>query len=58
MDQYQIVIPLETPPGNYEISIGMYSLETLERLPIIDSSGTASQERRLQLNGPAIVAVE
>ncbi len=58
MDQYQLVIPVETPPGNYEISVVMYSLETLERLPIIDSSGNASQERRLQLNGPAIVAVE
>jgi hypothetical protein len=58
MDQYQIVIPVETPPGNYELYVGMYSLETLERLPIIDSLDTLWPDGRIQLKDLEIVTGE
>jgi hypothetical protein len=58
MDQYQIVIPVETPPGNYELYVGMYSLDTLERLPIIDSLDTLWPDGRIQLKDLEIVTGE
>jgi hypothetical protein len=57
-DQYQVVIPPETPPGTYEFSVGMYELETLKRIPITDSSGALIQNRSLKLPGPDIEIAE
>jgi 4-amino-4-deoxy-L-arabinose transferase-like glycosyltransferase len=40
IDPYCIDLPADLPPGEYRIVVGMYRLETLERLPVAgDTSG-------------------
>ena len=39
-------------PGHYEMAIGIYDPDTLERLPVVDQAGTALPEQKLVL--PAI----
>ena len=34
-DQYDLTIPLDAPPGGYQIELGMYAAGTRERLPVI-----------------------
>ena len=36
-DEYQIPIPLELPPGPFQIEVGMYDPATGERLPMYDT---------------------
>ncbi len=36
---YHLSIPPATPPGKYELEVGVYLLETGKRLPLVDSSG-------------------
>jgi mannosyltransferase len=38
-DRYSILVPAETPPGDYLLIVGMYDPETGQRLPIKDSRG-------------------
>ncbi len=40
IDPHQIPLSTDLPPGEYQIWVGMYQLETLERLPLVaDTSG-------------------
>jgi len=55
-DEYEIMIAEDAPPGNYQFAIGMYTWETLERLPVIGKDGIARPEDRLLLVGPQILA--
>jgi hypothetical protein len=34
-DQYDLTIPLDAPPGGYQIEVGLYMAGTGERLPVI-----------------------
>jgi hypothetical protein len=38
-DVFAVTIPQDAPPGEYELRIGFYRLETLTRLPALDASG-------------------
>ncbi|MEA3346020.1 MAG: hypothetical protein U9Q78_07250 [Chloroflexota bacterium] len=38
-DRYEWLIPDDTPPGEYPIEVGMYLLDTMERLPVFDEAG-------------------
>lgn len=38
---YHLSIPPGTPPGQYELEVGAYSIETGERLPLLDAEGAA-----------------
>ncbi len=38
-DGYAILVPEETPAGRYHVRIGLYRLETGERLPVFDKHG-------------------
>ena len=38
-DPYQLAIPSDLPPGEYELLAGMYLLSTGERLPLLSSDG-------------------
>jgi len=38
-DEYRIPIPLELPPGPFQIEVGMYDPATGERLPMYDAEG-------------------
>jgi hypothetical protein len=46
-DNYGLLILPGTPPGDYCIEVGMYSLETGQRLPISDASGKSVGDRLL-----------
>jgi len=44
-DQYDILISPEAPPGEHQIEVGMYLVETGERLPVLlDDEAVQSDE--------------
>ena len=46
-DQYDLTIPLDVPPGEYQIEVGMYVAGTGERLPILNVDGQVEENRVL-----------
>lgn len=46
-DVFNIVAPDDLAPGQYELSVGMYDSETIERLPIIDTKGNRLEGDRI-----------
>lgn len=44
-DNHGIPIPPGTPPGKYEIEIGMYDMTTGQRLTVFDAAGAATGDR-------------
>jgi len=46
-DPYEIVISPDTPSGDYRLEVGMYLLETGERLPVTDGTGSPLGNRIL-----------
>jgi hypothetical protein len=56
VDTYSLVVPVDAEPGAYRLAVGMYSLETMERLPVTTQDGTSPPERSLLLEGPRIVS--
>ena len=54
-DQYEITIDPDAPPGDSHFAVGMYILETLERLPIVTDVGQDVPERSLLLPGPRVL---
>ncbi|HID62778.1 MAG TPA: hypothetical protein EYP49_08600 [Anaerolineae bacterium] len=54
-DQYDIPISPDAPPGEYQIEVGMYLVETGERLPVLDEAGQVQDNRvvlgRIQVVG-------
>ncbi len=48
-DRYGLLIPQDTPPGDYLIEVGMYDPATLARLPVRDESGVRVAEDRVVL---------
>ena len=36
-DEHELLLPVDMPEGEYELRVGMYILETMERLMVIDS---------------------
>ena len=55
-DEIDVLIADDAPPGDYELSIGFYLLETLTRLPATDAAGLSFPEdavplRRLRVEG-------
>jgi hypothetical protein len=47
VDGYDILIQPDTPPGQYFIEIGMYQLETMQRLPVVNQEGQIVDDRVL-----------
>jgi hypothetical protein len=43
-DPYELVIPMRASPGTYWIKVGMYSQDTMKRLPVVEP-GKARTER-------------
>lgn len=48
-DSRPLTIPPDLPPGPYQIKIGLYLLETGERLPVWDQAGVEQPERSIPL---------
>jgi hypothetical protein len=46
-DQYDVGISPDTPPGQYQIEVGMYLAETGERLPILAEDGSVQGDKVL-----------
>lgn len=42
-DEHEFTLPPDIPSGGYEIRVGMYSLDTLRRLPVFDDQGNRQQ---------------
>ena len=38
-DHYEITLPAGLPAGSYQVRVGMYALDTLARLLVVDASG-------------------
>ena len=47
VDPYLMTLDPNTPPGVYNLEVGLYLSATLERLRLITSDGTLSQDRLL-----------
>ena len=55
------LIPLslgEVPPGTYQVAIGVYAPETMERLPAVDGDGHLQPDGRFVLPGETIQVEE
>ena len=39
-DEDELILPEDIPTGEYQIAVGMYLLETMQRLPIFDENGS------------------
>ena len=46
-DQYDLGISPDTPPGQYQIEVGMYLAETGERLPVLAEDGSVRGDKVL-----------
>jgi hypothetical protein len=40
-DSYVVTLEPDAPPGQYQVAIGWYLLETMQRLPVLDAEGNA-----------------
>ncbi len=49
-DQYDLRVSPDTPPGQYQLEVGMYLAETGERLPVLAEDGSV-QEDKILLTG-------
>jgi len=47
VDRYAITVQPDAPPGLYRIEVGMYLLETGQRLPVFDAQGQPMPESRV-----------
>ena len=54
-DTYELFVDPRASSGTYDFSVGMYILETLERQPIVTSTGKELPERSLQFPGPRVL---
>jgi len=45
VDRYEIATSPEIPPGEYSIEIGLYELDSGERLPVLDAMGLPQDSR-------------
>jgi mannosyltransferase len=46
-EEYPLVVSPETPPGRYQIEVGLYLPATMERLPVLDENGQPVENRVL-----------
>jgi len=51
VDEYQIPVAPDAPPGDYELAVGMYDWATDERLPAFDAAGHQLPENRTLITG-------
>ena len=53
-DSYELFVPVDTVDGSLSFAIGMYTLATLERLPLQTELDLTIQDNRLLLPGPIV----
>jgi hypothetical protein len=57
-DSYEIFLGDDLSPGEYELSVGMYAPESMERLPAYDASGERLPEDRILLGSLLVQALD
>jgi hypothetical protein len=57
-DVYGLQIDEALPPGDYELSVGMYDTKTIERLPVYDPAGNLVPEAGVVLGTIRVTADE
>ncbi len=57
-DSYVINISDDAPPGQYELSIGMYDPKSMKRLPVYTSTGERLPNARIVLGQIAVQAID
>jgi 4-amino-4-deoxy-L-arabinose transferase-like glycosyltransferase len=50
IDEYEIAVDAAAPAGEYQIEVGMYDLETMQRLPAFDEQGNPLPSDRILLS--------
>jgi hypothetical protein len=48
-DERGLTLPVDIPAGTYEIRVGMYSLDTMQRLPAVDEQGNRQRDDAIPL---------
>jgi hypothetical protein len=46
-DPYAVTLPADAPPGEYTVHIGLYLLDTLERLPVLNADSQPMDDKTL-----------
>jgi hypothetical protein len=57
-DVYTLTVDPQAPPGEYNFAVGMYTLESLQRLQLTTPDGVSNADNRLLLKGPDIIHPE
>ena len=57
-DAHPIDLPADLAPGTYQVSVGLYLLETGERLPVRDAGGVDQPDRSLPLTTVTVNGVQ
>jgi len=57
-DSYDFIVDESATAGEYNFAVGMYQLQTLERLPVFADQDIPPSEGRLLLPGPTILTAE
>jgi hypothetical protein len=52
-DRYLLYLDPDAPPGRYQVAVGWYLLETMQRLPVLDAEGRVVDDKLL-LPGPTV----
>jgi len=55
-DSYEIFLDGDLAPGEYQLSVGMYDLETMERLAVYDEGGERLPQDRVMLHSLRVQA--
>jgi hypothetical protein len=55
-DEHGLTLPVDIPAGAYEIRVGMYLLDTMQRLPAVDDQGHPQRDDAIVLTEVAIAA--
>jgi hypothetical protein len=53
-DTHRLDLPPDLAPGTYQVNVGLYLLETGERLPVMDAAGVELPDRTLTLTAVEI----
>ncbi len=51
VDDDHVTVAGDAPPGEYTITLGMYDLETMQRLAVSDETGKALADNRVLIEG-------
>jgi hypothetical protein len=55
-DTYRLELPPDALPGPYRFAVGMYILQTMERLSVTTAQGTSLPDQQVLLDGPEILS--